>query len=273
MRKAFGVLLLICVLFLTGCKHEHKWVEADCVNPATCADCGETKGEPLGHTWKPATCTTVTTCSFCGETYGEPLEHTASAWEIVESDVVNATCIYMRTCVGCGCTLGEFEADLDSLHDGKYFQFTAEEFEKRLEQILTNGWDYGANCIQAIPVDDEIVLGLCEGDSADPVPTIFLFLLSENRILTWEELDTACIDQIILRLPTDHFQTALDVFAVLIPTCDPDFGSGYMDDPTIVDVVYLMEEIVEKTVYKNGLKYQLTDEEDGAQLLIISIDK
>ena len=272
MRKTYGLLLLICILLLTGCKHEHKWVEADCVNPATCADCGATKGEPLGHTWKPATCTTVTTCSFCGETYGEPLEHTASAWEIVETDAVNATCIYMRSCVGCGSTLGKFEADLDSLHDGKYFQFTAEELEKRLEQILTNGWGYGRNCIEDLGSDNEIIFYLTEGDSADPLPSLFIVPMRDFDFLSQFNKDVTCINQIVLAVPDEHLQAAYDIIAALIPACDPSFGSGYRDDPGFIDVYLLMDDLTEKEVKKNGLYYQMRTNGDLA-FLLISIDQ
>ena len=74
MKKRICVLCLVlaCLLVLTacGCKHE-TWNAADCLNPKTCAECGETEGEALGHAWVDADCLTPKTCSTCGETEGE----------------------------------------------------------------------------------------------------------------------------------------------------------------------------------------------------------
>jgi len=55
--------------------HEHKWADATCTDPKTCA-CGATEGEALGHSWTDATCTAPKTCSVCSETEGEALGHT-----------------------------------------------------------------------------------------------------------------------------------------------------------------------------------------------------
>lgn len=90
------VLAFALVLCACGCKHE-TWTDADCVNPKTCADCGETEGAPLGHTWAAATCETAKTCEVCGEVEGEPLGH---SW-------VDATCETAKTCERCGLTEGE----------------------------------------------------------------------------------------------------------------------------------------------------------------------
>lgn len=43
-----GLLLLIS-LSLTACSHTHKWKDATCFAPKTCAGCGETEGEKLTH--------------------------------------------------------------------------------------------------------------------------------------------------------------------------------------------------------------------------------
>jgi len=99
MKKMFClmlVLLLALTLAACGCKHE-TWKEADCVNPKTCAECGETEGAPLGHSWLAATCETAKTCENCGETEGEALGH---AW-------ADATCAAPKTCTTCGLTEGE----------------------------------------------------------------------------------------------------------------------------------------------------------------------
>lgn len=91
-------LVLVCAMALSacGCKHE-TWLDADCVTPKTCAECGETEGAPLGHTWAAATCLTPKTCEVCGETEGEALGHT---W-------VDADCVNPKTCSACKETEGE----------------------------------------------------------------------------------------------------------------------------------------------------------------------
>ena len=34
----------------------HSWQEADCLNPKTCMECGETEGEPLAHSFVDNVC-------------------------------------------------------------------------------------------------------------------------------------------------------------------------------------------------------------------------
>ncbi len=100
MKKKLFCLALALMLVLTlsacGCKHE-TWKDADCVNPKTCAECGETEGEALGHSWIDATCTAPKTCERCGVTEGEALGH---SW-------TEATTEAPKTCTNCGLTEGE----------------------------------------------------------------------------------------------------------------------------------------------------------------------
>ena len=98
-KKLFSILILvICLGLLTGCMCKHEtWNEADCVNPKTCAECGETEGAPLGHVWIAATCETPKTCEICGVTEGDAKGH---AW-------IDATCEAPKTCESCHLTEGE----------------------------------------------------------------------------------------------------------------------------------------------------------------------
>lgn len=93
----YGIVTLSLGILLTGCGHEHTWVEATCTEPKTCSECGETEGEPLGHTWVEATCSEPKHCSVCGETEGEPLEHT----------LTEANYQQPATCKVCGATVGD----------------------------------------------------------------------------------------------------------------------------------------------------------------------
>jgi len=100
MKKTITLLisLVLCVTLLAGCGCKHEtWNEADCLNPKTCAECGETEGEVLPHSWLDATCTVPKTCSGCGLTEGEVLPH---SW-------LDATCTAPKTCSDCGLTEGE----------------------------------------------------------------------------------------------------------------------------------------------------------------------
>jgi hypothetical protein len=77
MKKRIALVLVLAMLVsvLSGCCLQHEWVEANCVDPMTCAKCEKTEGEALGHTMAEADCVTPATCSICGETEGEALGH------------------------------------------------------------------------------------------------------------------------------------------------------------------------------------------------------
>jgi len=94
---SFMALMLLCLVLFSGCQCSHEWVDADCITPVTCANCGKTEGEPLGHTWVDATCTAPRSCSLCGLTERDILEH---SWK-------EATCAAPKTCDGCGLTEGD----------------------------------------------------------------------------------------------------------------------------------------------------------------------
>ena len=85
----------------------HDWIEADCTEPRTCWNCGETEGEPLGHDWEEATCTEPRTCWNCGETEGRELGHD---WG--KPDIGG-----IRTCRRCGETeaVSDGAAGVDTL--------------------------------------------------------------------------------------------------------------------------------------------------------------
>lgn len=87
----------------------HNWVEADCVSPRTCKNCGATEGEAIGHSYtyeitKEATCAETgerkCTCTVCGYTCTETIEKTGHKWK-------DAECDSPRVCSVCGETDGE----------------------------------------------------------------------------------------------------------------------------------------------------------------------
>ena len=123
----FCALLHACgiIRFTEQPEHVHSWQPATCTAPRTCADCGETDGDPLGHTWTAATCTAPKTCSVCGRTEGGRADHTWTAATCTEPEHCSvcgkdrhwysvslghdwqpATCTEPKTCARCGATEG-----------------------------------------------------------------------------------------------------------------------------------------------------------------------
>ena len=86
MKKVFALLLILSLVFLSGCGHEHTWQEATCTQPKTCTECGETEGEALGHSPTEATVWEPSVCSLCGEVLGEKLP---PAFERYNIEVMN----------------------------------------------------------------------------------------------------------------------------------------------------------------------------------------
>ena len=77
----------------------HSWIDATCVTPKTCENCGLTEGsDPSGHDFEDATCVLPKTCKLCGGTEGEALGHTGGT----------ATCNTLAKCDVCGEGYGEY---------------------------------------------------------------------------------------------------------------------------------------------------------------------
>ena len=118
------ILLVLYVIALAGCACEHSWKKADCDDPRTCRECGETEGEPE-HDWEKASCNAPKTCEDCGETEGEALDH---EW-------LPASCSAPETCERCGETRGEA---LEHVWDGRYCANCGE--ERVAEEITLTVW-------------------------------------------------------------------------------------------------------------------------------------
>ena len=95
--KVLCVILILSAFFLAGCGCQHEWVEADCLNPRTCALCEKTEGEALAHDWKEADCEQPKICMRCAQTEGVALGH---KW-------IDATCEAPRTCKICSLSEGD----------------------------------------------------------------------------------------------------------------------------------------------------------------------
>ena len=117
----------------------HNWLEATCVDPETCDDCGETRGEAAGHSTgaegdRVADCENPAYCHVCGMEYGEKdsTNHTsASRWMEDNQDGTHsvyygccdaldytenhsgdpATCSKKQWCNTCCIWFGELDPD------------------------------------------------------------------------------------------------------------------------------------------------------------------
>lgn len=83
--------VVLCIL-LAGCQCKHEWVEADCITPKTCSQCGETEGEAMGHRWQDATCEAPQTCSRCGIAEGNKADHQYADWMLLDYNTMRRTC-------------------------------------------------------------------------------------------------------------------------------------------------------------------------------------
>ena len=115
MINAVFVIIAILLVGLLSCKkqHVHQWVEANCVTPKRCTECGETEGDPLGHTIETIelepTCTTngsvYTICSVCGEknilSVITSLGHSYGEWKVVLEPTYETEGKKTRTCARC----------------------------------------------------------------------------------------------------------------------------------------------------------------------------
>ena len=118
------IMLVLYMLSLAGCACEHSWKKADCDNPMTCRECGETKGEPK-HEWVDASCEEPKTCKECGKTKGKALGH---EW-------LPADCTTPEECYLCGQIRGEA---LGHVWDGRYCTNCGE--ESPAEEITLTVW-------------------------------------------------------------------------------------------------------------------------------------
>lgn len=134
MKKTLLILLMLSLLLLSGCSCDHRWTEADCLSPKTCAECGEIEGEALGHRWKEASCTQAKTCESCGETEGEAPGHSPGEWSET-IDITACTIVKEQLCTLCGAQTDTGTEVLDSLIRDELFLYTPEEFMVRMAAI------------------------------------------------------------------------------------------------------------------------------------------
>lgn len=97
---AVGIVIFIFVLIVIIPKHQ--WIEADCINPETCSECGKTRGNALGHDFLDATCTEPQICVRCGEKQGKALGHNYGEYIVSKEATCSAYGEKTATCSVCG---------------------------------------------------------------------------------------------------------------------------------------------------------------------------
>ena len=171
----------------------HKWQDATCTSPKTCALCGKTSGEPLGHDWEPATCTTMQACRVCGATKGVPLGHTIETEE--ENDILRAQRHVKETCSVCGAVLKDTEQPMDSFVENGHFIFTPQELIDRFESFAKQfypdfSYSFDPGDTEA---DDDTLCIYFHLDESSYYTYGLAFLDADDHFLTPEDLDTANI--------------------------------------------------------------------------------
>ena len=117
MKKRTIILLILVMLFFSGCCLKHDMAPATCTEPSTCTECGKTEGEPLGHkevvdnAVEPTCTETGLTegkhCSVCGEVLVpqetvDALGHTEVIDEAVEPTCTETGLTEGKHCSVCG---------------------------------------------------------------------------------------------------------------------------------------------------------------------------
>lgn len=127
--SSFLVLFLLTACLFRACSFiahpVHNWQDATCTEPRTCAECGETDGEPLGHDYQGGDCCNESVCARCGASSGRLGDHVWAEPTCTEPKTciicgkqpffsvpnghewIAATCYAPKTCAVCGATEGE----------------------------------------------------------------------------------------------------------------------------------------------------------------------
>lgn len=154
MKRLTALLLAMAALFtLTACGqkspvHEHVWQEADCLTPKTCADCGETEGEPLGHRATEATHWAPSVCSACGEELGGALipDFEKYGYKVIDASEVptehSLTVDASGTVVSTGLRYQTSPAEYSDLTIGYVALKNREIFEEDKEHPAADGYEW-----------------------------------------------------------------------------------------------------------------------------------
>ena len=284
LRTVFG--LMLSLLFLSSCGHEHTWTPATCTTPEACAECDSTQGDPLGHsweeatcrapktctvcnltegvslahTWVDATCSVPKTCSVCRLTEGEALGHLEGNWQTYSVDYVDATVSSRKSCSVCSDVLDTQTVSIKQLHDSEHFLFSPGEFVSRFNDKLDS---IGGNTYTAASgsVDKDFACGILslDGDKAG----VLMFADYDTTITTSDKDTHGCFATILGSVhDTDSFAR---VMIALVLTCDPTLS---FDEAKEV----ALKTTEEEDVTRNGITYMVIFS-SGDAIIGVAIDK
>ena len=288
MKKLWAIVLLVCLLALSGCGHEHTWTNANCTTPKTCSECGETEGEALAHTWKDATCTSPKTCSVCKKTEGNALAHT---WK-------DATCSAPKTCSVCKATEGEALAHTPGewaiedpnfgagyyhkvrhctvcntetddelaffayLHEDGQFLFTPNEFASRLNSVYkVLGYGMTTN-IKALN-DNTLACGIIyKGE-------VIAAILFNNDLgeMDGDDIDERDLSSMMVYYYTDDVEDVVPTMLGIMIACDPKLEQS---DASKLGKLVVNASLTNDHYEYHGIKYALTVVK-GSYLFVVSV--
>lgn len=260
-----AVLVMLLAFCLTACGCEHEWEEATCTAPKTCRLCSQTEGEPASHSFRSATCEVPKTCNGCGLTEGEVLPHTPGLWTTFRADYTSAKSLMVQQCQDCGTILDEKTAALDSLHDGRSFLPSAEDFAKRItvkmQELQQDYGEYTAEIIRE--EDDEAVLRIyCTNGRIRETVGELSFGVGGN-VLNYELKDAESsylgIGGIV---STDHLTV---IMPALVRAADP-----AIDIPAAFALCESW--IMERSTASNGILYDIMAGNESAAMFMIRVD-
>ena len=247
-----AVLLIAVIAASTICRHD--WITATCTTPETCSKCGKTQGEVLGHTWIDATCTEPKTCTVCGETEGEALGHIEGDWEVVETDMADATEKLETYCIVCGAQLNRKFRDIDSLHDTNHFQLTPREFVFRFSTKLES---FEGSSLIAVPVSSEDNFACVVLDTSTSKKSAVLLFIGDGSSISKNQGDDICFNGTLGSL-TSNDDLAL-ILLSMVEACDPSLSLSDAKDVCI-------KTLEENEYTKNGITYMYMPSGSGPMI-------
>lgn len=213
--------------------HQHEWVEATCTEPRTCAECGETEGEPLGHT--------------------------PGEWESTNYDYVSATYLSVQRCTVCGETLDSSVESMASFIENGEFTFTPSQFRDRFNNEVGSISGFGSDVYTVDTSTDGMLSYGVVGDSSVGMLS-FVSMDGKNNI-TVDEAEAKCNPSPVILVDMSNSNAGVNVAGLsiaLVEACDPSLSFGDAQD--------VASELVTGDATRNGIDYLFA--QDGSYILI-----
>lgn len=258
------VLGVAFVLFGTHTICFHNWIDANCVEPKHCTNCGQTEGEknPDAHSWVSATCAEAKHCTLCGLSIGEPNQN-SHVWVDLDGGQTGAKyCKYCGKTVGSDNTPDDVEGNPSKLpqnenaateKEGDPFSLSPEKFKERFESISGLSMSDTSN--------GELISYVSYLESNDTSPVMLSFSDKNGNTLGSNfKFDSFCTPCPILVVPT----SSSEMCAYLVMACDP--SVSYEDSNKLLLEMGQSGEGNSRAITQNGITYRLTGVNDSSVL-------